>query len=230
MTGVYWVVDFAEVAEDLVLLAMHRRSGRIHRGYRLGYALMAVELAALEAAGCVRTVADLRLPAGARDIRRLIVADPGGPPAGSRELDAALASIMVMDYPPVVWQWLNVSRAGLVSDYLERLAASGVVERRVRRRLGVKVTRWRITSGGRLFGAQSRFMALAGEHGDLGRADALYVGLALAMEVRVRAGLGSRVARDRLEEISGSQWLVRVVARKIEERVAAATNAAAFGG
>ena len=65
---------------------------------------MAVELAALEAAGCVRTVADLRLPAGARDVRRLIVIDPGGPSPGSGELDAALASVMVWEYLPVMWQ------------------------------------------------------------------------------------------------------------------------------
>ncbi len=86
---------------------------------------MAVELAGLEATGCVRTVADLRRPAGSRDNLRIILAGQARPPPGSPELEAALADLAAMEQPPVVGQWQGRTRASIVTDYLERMSYPG---------------------------------------------------------------------------------------------------------
>lgn len=223
-------MDFAEVAEDLVLLSVDWRGHVAFRyRYKLDLALSALELAALEAAWSVRIVADPRLAATTRDSRRLILTDPDWPPPGPAELQAALAGITRMEYPPMVWQWLGAARDGLVTGYLERLAASGATERRARVRPGRTVTRWPVTDWRRLTTARSRLTALARSQGEASQADALYAGLARAMKLPLPAALRSRQARHRLKEISASCWLNGVVAARIRRSELADKIAAVSG-
>jgi hypothetical protein len=212
-------MDWAGVAEDLVLLVMNPRKGRVRNGYRssLSVALTAVELAALEAAGCVRMAADLRLRARTRDRSRLIMTVPDRSQPEPAELRAALAGITTMKYPPAVGQWLGMWREGLVTDYMERLAASGVVTRRTRSRLGRTVTMWPVTDWDRFAGARSRLDAAATSHGEADPADALYAGLAQAIEIYMPATLRSQQAQARLQEVSASCWLTGVAAARIEQ-------------
>jgi hypothetical protein len=106
------------LGEDLLLLAVNPRSGRLQTVERIALAVRAVELIELSAAGRVDLVAD-----------RVVVDDPA--PLGDPCLDEALTALRSWASGPTLDEWLPARPAepgpGVVKLHLDALAAAHVV-------------------------------------------------------------------------------------------------------
>jgi Golgi phosphoprotein 3 (GPP34) len=179
------------LGEDLVLLSINPRSGRLANATRLRFGLMGSEL--------VRLAASRRV-----DITggRIAVLDSG--PTGDGELDAALASLARAERPAQPKKWVGAPRRRIVDAYLARLASAGAV----RDEPGALLTRWRIVDEARAASLRARLDAIV--HGTGPAADteqAAFVGLASASglgELLYR-GWGNRPVRKRLDQIANGQ-------------------------
>jgi hypothetical protein len=132
----------AALGEDLFLLSIRRRDGKLLTRGRIDSALMASELIRLAAAGRA-WIAEGRIVA--RD--QTATGDP--------ELDAALLSLAGATFPPRPETWLGLPRRGIRAAYAARLTSAGVlrVESRVlgTARYHVGIPRYRVT--GRVAGS-----------------------------------------------------------------------------
>ncbi len=180
------------LGDDLVLLALNPRSGRLANADRVRFGLMGAEL--------VRLAADRRV-----DIAddRIVVLDAS--PAGDPELDAALASLAQAPRPPRPKKWVSAPRRDICDSYLARLASAGVI--RADRSGFLPVTRWRITDEARAAAARARLDAIAGGTGPVDTEQAAFGGLASAsgLGAHLYPGWGNRQLRKRLDQIAKGQ-------------------------
>lgn len=109
-------VSAVTLAEDLLLLAVSPRNGRIRVVERIGIALRAAELIELALAGRVSV-----------DEQRIAVIDAG--PLGHPRLDRALASLQDGSCAPALDAWLlhRPPGPGMIGQYLWLLANQGVI-------------------------------------------------------------------------------------------------------
>ena len=141
----------AALGEDLFLLSIRRRDGKLLARGRIDSALMASELIRLAAAGRA-WIAEGRIVA--RD--QTATGDP--------ELDAALLSLAGATFPPRPETWLGLPRRGIRAAYAARLTSAGVlrVESRVlgTARYHVGIPRYRVIDASRADAARSRLDAV----------------------------------------------------------------------
>jgi len=179
------------LGEDLVLLSINPRSGRLANATRLRFGLAGSEL--------VRLAASRRV-----DITggRIVVLDGG--PTGDSELDAALASLAQAGRPPQPRKWVGAPRRKITDAYLARLASAGAV----RAEPGALLTRWRIVDEARCASLRARLDAIVHGTGSVDSEQAAFAGLASASglgELLYR-GWGNRKLRKRLDQIAKGQW------------------------
>jgi hypothetical protein len=142
----------AALGEDLFLLSIRRRDGKLLTRGRIDSALMASELIRLAAAGRA-WIAEGRILA--RD--QTATGDP--------ELDAALLSLAGATSPPRPETWVGLPRHGIRAAYAARLASAGVLRLESGRVLGIPrfpvgTPRYRVTDASRAAAARSRLDAV----------------------------------------------------------------------
>ncbi|MYV99901.1 GPP34 family phosphoprotein [Streptomyces sp. SID3343] len=98
------------VGEDLLLIAIGPRLGRIRHPDRIRFALQGAELLELAHAGKVVVA-----PGRARITRT------GATPTGDRRLDQALNRLGQSVSPPTLRSWLRATPRGFVNEYVSRL-------------------------------------------------------------------------------------------------------------
>ncbi|MET8539575.1 GPP34 family phosphoprotein [Kitasatospora sp. NPDC004799] len=115
------------LGDDLLLLAVHPRSGRVHRPERMDLVLRAAELLELLLAGRI----------GVTSGRPRIVVESAAPTA-DRRLDTVLRLLGEASPAPTVGEWLKRSSRGTTLSYLSRLEGQGAltVDRRAKRYAG----------------------------------------------------------------------------------------------
>jgi Golgi phosphoprotein 3 (GPP34) len=143
------------LGDDLALLSVGQ-NGKIHQDRRLPIALAGSELVQLAARGKV-DISDGRIVV--RHAER----------TGDAELDLALESLLHAGRPPKARVWVSRPRRGIVTAYLERLAADGAL----RSESALFGTRWRIADPGRVSEAAAdaaahAAMSAAGAAGSVG--------------------------------------------------------------
>ena len=153
----------AALGEDLFLLSIRRRDGKLLTRGRIDSALMASELIRLAAAGRA-WIAEGRIVA--RDQTA----------TGDLELDAALLSLAGAASPPRPETWVGLPRRGIRAAYAARLASAGALRLEPSRVLGtsrfpVGTPRYRVTDTSRAAAARSRLDAVTQSAGQraLGR-------------------------------------------------------------
>ena len=178
------------LGEDLVLLSINPRSGRLGNATQLRFGLMGSEL--------VRLAASRRL-----DITdgRIVVLDGG--PTGDAELDAALASLTQARRPPQPKKWVGTPRKRIGDAYLARLASAGAVHAEP----GAFRTRWRLVDEARAASARARLDAIVHATGTVDTEQAAFAGLASASGLAglLYPGWGNRPLRKRLDQIAKGQ-------------------------
>lgn len=178
------------LGEDLVLLSLGPRSGRVANAQKLGYGLMGSELVRLVAMGRV----------GIQSGRLVLL---NAAPTGDRQLDAAMADIAGARRPPKAEHWVARPRRGICAAYLERLAAAGRVQKQ-----GVLLTRWRVADASRLAMARARLDAIAGSAGRIDLGHAAFGGLAhaIGLDAALYPGWRNRAIRKRFQEVAQGDW------------------------
>jgi hypothetical protein len=226
----------AALGEDLFLLSIRRRDGKLLTRGRIDSALMASELIRLAAAGRAwitegRTVARDQTATG----------DP--------ELDAALLSLAGAAFPPRPETWLGLPRRGIRAAYAARLTSAGVVRVQSRvlgtARYNVGIPRYRVTGASRVAAARSRLDAVtqsseppttgpqySGPHSDPDPAQAALAGLASTIGLGdvLYPGREGRARRARMAQIARQQVITNVATGPaspvaIEGVIAAAVHA-----
>jgi hypothetical protein len=149
----------AALGEDLFLLSIRRRDGKLLTRGRIDSALMASELSRLAAAGRA-WIAEGRIVA--RD--QTATGDP--------ELDAALRSLTGAASPPRPETWVGLPRRGVRAAYAARLTSAGALRLESSRVLGtprfhVGTPRYRIADTSRAAAARSRLDAVTQSAGPL---------------------------------------------------------------
>jgi hypothetical protein len=104
----------AALGEDLFLLSIRARDGKLMTRRRIDSALMGSELVRLAAAGRAW------ISEG-----RIAVRDRAA--TGDTELDAALAGLAGAPFPPRPETWVGLPRPGIRDAYAARLIAAGVL-------------------------------------------------------------------------------------------------------
>ena len=199
----------AALGEDLFLLSIRRRDGKLLTRGRIDSALMASELIRLAAAGRA-WIAEGRI--AARD--QTATGDP--------ELDAALLSLAGATSPPRPETWVGLPRRGIRAAYAARLTSAGVL------RLGsswvigtpryhVGAPRYHVTDASRVTVARSRLDAVtqsSGPRSDPGPAQAALAGLASAIGLGdvLYPGREGRAQRTRMAHIARRQVIAQATA------------------
>jgi hypothetical protein len=214
----------AALGEDLFLLSIRRRDGKLLTRGRIDSALMASELIRLAAAGRA-WIAEGRIVA--RD--QTATGDP--------ELDAALLSLAGLTFPPRPETWLGLPRRGIRAAYAARLASAGVLRLESGRVLGtpryhVGSPRYRVIDATRAAAARSRLDAVtqsagppasgppttrpeyAGPQSDSDPALAALAGLASAIGLGhvLYPGRAGRAQRARMAQIARQQVITQATA------------------
>jgi hypothetical protein len=135
----------AALGDDLFVLSIRPRDGKLMTRGRIDSALMASELVRLAAAGRAWI-------AGGRIAAR----DCTG--TGDAELDAALLSLAGAAYPPRPETWVGLPRRGIRAAYAARLISAGVLRLESSRVLGTP--RYQVTDPSRVAAARSRLDAV----------------------------------------------------------------------
>jgi len=115
------------LGDDLMLLAIRPRTGRVHRYERMDFALRAAELFELALAGRIGV---------ATAHGRIVVGNAA--PTGERRLDNVLRLLDAATPEPTIRDWLKRTWRGTTTAYLSRLEDQGAirVDRRARRYAG----------------------------------------------------------------------------------------------
>ena len=135
----------AALGEDLFLLSIRPRDGKLMTRGRIDSALMASELIRLAAAGRA-WIAEGRIVARDRTA------------TGDAELDAALLSLAGAAVPPRPETWVGLPRRGIRAAYAARLTSAGALRLESSRVLGTP--RYRVTDPSRAAAARSRLDAV----------------------------------------------------------------------
>ena len=214
----------AALSEDLFLLSIRRRDGKLLTRGRIDSALMASELIRLAAAERA-WIAEGRIVA--RD--QTATGDPG--------LDAALLSLAGANFPPRPETWVGLPRHGIRAAYAARLTSAGALRLESGRVLGIRryhvgTPRYRDTDASRAAAARSRLDAVtqsagppaagpqysgppsSGPQPDPGPAQAALAGLASAIGLGdvLYPGREGRAQRARLAQIARQQVITNVAA------------------
>jgi hypothetical protein len=186
-----------QLGSDLVLLAIHPRTGRIRAQSQLAFGLMAAELVDLAALG------RLRIENG-----RVVLTESPAAATGNEDLDAALASIAAARRPPKPATWVGKPRRHIIDSYLARMSATGIVTRSPDRR-----ARWQVLDLAATAAAMSKLDAVASGRGPLDPAQAALGGLAHAtgLDRAIYPGLANRHVRKHMRQIAKGQWTPAVV-------------------
>jgi hypothetical protein len=196
----------AALGEDLFLLSIRPRDGKLLTRGRIDLALMGSELVRLAAAGRVR-ITEGRIEV----VSQTVTGDP--------ELDAALASLMTAPFPPRPATWVGLPRPGIRDAYATRLVSARVLRAEAGRLLGTP--RYRLTGSSRVATARSRLDAITAAAGPpAGSAQAALGGLACAI------GLGGVLYRGR----EGRDRRARMGELARQEVIAHTTAAMSIGG
>ena len=118
----------ATLGDDLFVLSIRPRDGKLMTRGRIDFALMASELIRLAAAGRAR-ITEGRIAAQDRTS------------TGDAELDAALLSLAGAPFPPRPETWVGLPRRGIRAAYAARLISAGVLHLEPSRILGTRATR-----------------------------------------------------------------------------------------
>ncbi len=184
----------AALGDDLFVLSIRPRDGKLLTWRRIDSALMASELVRLAAAGRAQVAGG-----------RIAVRDRAA--TGDRELDAALLSLAGAAFPPRPEMWVGLPRPGIREAYAARLISAGVLRAEPSRVLGMP--RYPVIAASRPALARSRLdevtessrpprdpaqAALAGLASALGLGAVLYPG----REGRTRRARMAHIARQQV--------------------------------
>jgi hypothetical protein len=204
----------ATLGEDLLLLSIRPRDGKVMTARRVDHGLMGSELVRLAAAGRIDIVDD-----------RIVVRDPAA--TGDAELDAALLSL-AGGRPPRPEIWVGLPRRGIRDAYASRLISAGVLQAQPRG--GMPGTRrYRIAAPERAAGARSRLDAIAQSTGpQVAVGHAAFGGLASAIGLGkvLYPGRPGRPRRARLVEIARRGGTAPATAGALAAATSAAVHAA----
>ena len=209
----------AALGEDLFLLSIRARDGKLMTRRRIDSALMGAELVRLAAAGRA-SITEGRIVAGDRAA------------TGDAELDAALAGLAGAPFPPRPQTWVGLPRPGIRDAYAARLIAAGVLRVESGRLPGT--ARYHVTDTSRAAAARSRLDAATQSRGAPAvPAQAALAGLARAIGLGgvVYPGRDGQPRRARMAEIARQQVIAHraagpgVASRPaVEEAIAAAVQ------
>ncbi len=135
----------AALGEDLFLLSIRPRDGKLMTRGRIDSGLMASELIRLAAAGRAWI-----------DEGRIVVPDRTA--TGDAELDAALLSLAGSAVPPRPETWVGLPRRGIRAAYAARLTSAGALRLESSRILGTP--RYQVIDASRAAAARSRLGAV----------------------------------------------------------------------
>jgi len=202
----------AALGEDLFLLSIRRRDGKLLTRGRIDSALMASELIRLAAAGRA-WIAEGRIVA--RD--QTATGDP--------ELDAALRSLAGATSPPRPETWVGLPRRGIRAAYAARLTSAGTLRLEPSRvpgiwRYHIGPPRYRVTDASRAAAARSRLDAVTQSAGpsapssQTDPAQAALAGLASAIGLGevIYPGREGRASRARMAQIARQQVIAQATA------------------
>jgi hypothetical protein len=200
----------AALGEDLFLLSIRRRDGKLLTRGRIDSALMASELIRLAAAGRA-WIAEGRIVA--RD--QTATGDP--------ELDAALRSLAGAAFPPRPETWLGLPRRGIRAAYAARLTSAGALRLESSRVLGT--SRYQVIDASRVAAARARLDAVTQSSGPPAArppaagpqpdpAEAALAGLASTIGLGdvLYPGREGRVSRARMAQIARHQVTTQTTA------------------
>jgi hypothetical protein len=198
---------FAALGEDLVLLSLRPRDGKLMTARRIAHGLMGSELIRLAATGRIDIVGG-----------QIVVRDPAA--TGDAELDAALSSLVGMLRPPRPEAWVGLPRRRIRKAYLERLTSAGVLRAEPSTRFGAP--RYRVTAPERLAGARSRIDAIAhspGQQVDVGQAALAGLASAIGLGSVLYPGQAGDPQRARLAQIAATQTtqVARTTAESVDD-------------
>src|SRR3984957_11707165 len=181
---------FAALGEDLFLLSIRARDGKLMTRGRIDLGLMGSELVRLAAAGRAGIAGG-----------RIAVLDRT--PTGDTELDAALLTLIGAPAAPRPERWVGLPRRGIRDAYAARLVSAGVLRVKSSRIIGA--SRYVVLDSSRGAAARSRLEAVPQPGGPLpGSAQAALGGLACAIGLGgvLYPGRPGRDRRARLAEIA----------------------------
>jgi hypothetical protein len=211
----------AALGDDLFVLSIRPRDGKLMTRGRIDSALMASELVRLAAAGRA-WIAGGRI--AARD--RTGTGDP--------ELDAALLSLAGAAYPPRPETWVGLPRRGIRAAYAARLISAGVLRLESSRVLGTP--RYQVTDPSRVAAARSRLDAVTRSAGASAAGPPAAGGSPAELAQTALAGLASaiglgdvlypgregRAPRTRMAQIARQQVIAQATAARELARDSAA--------
>lgn len=223
--------------DDLILLAIDPKGGRVRQSFFVRYGLMGSELIRLIAADLVRL-----------DNGRLTVAGYARGSTGDAELDAALSSIASASRPPWPKDWLRKSERKIVRSYLANLASAEKIRLAEGSRAdgsradgsradssradssradGSRATgfraRWRVTDQAGLAAALMRLDLIATGTGPVDPVRAAFCALVSASMLvpLLYPGPGDKRSRERLREVGNDKWTLLSLEGKEEQKQAA---------
>jgi Golgi phosphoprotein 3 (GPP34) len=183
--------QFATLGEDLVLLSIDPRTGRVTTAEKIPYGLMGSELVRLAATGRVDITGD-----------RIVVRSPA--PTGDPELDQALASIAQSRKPPRPRTWVGHPRRHIRDEYLARLVRAGALREETSAILGRRRHAITAPAAVRLTAARALLDTIARSDGQVPPTQAAFAGLAhaIGLDARLYPRWADRPLRRRLAQIA----------------------------
>ncbi len=197
----------AALGEDLFLLSIRPRDGKLMTRGRIDSALMASELVRLAAAGRA-WITEGRIVAEDRTA------------TGDAELDASLLSLAGAAFPPRPETWVGLPRRGIRAAYAARLISAGVLRLEPSRVLGTP--RYQVTGLSRVAAARSRLDAVTRTSGTPAGgppaepAQTALAGLASAIGLGdvLYPGREGRARRTRMAQIARQQVIAQATAAR----------------
>ena len=196
----------AALGEDLFLLSIRPRDGKLMTWGRIDLGLMGSELVRLAAAG----------RAGIAE-GRIAVLDRTA--TGDTELDAALLSLIDARLAPRPEPWVGLPRRGIRDAYAARLVSAGVLRAKPSRIIGA--SRYVILDSSRVAAARSRLDAITQSSGrPADSAQAALGGLACAIGLGgvLYPGRPGRDRRARMAEIARQEVMAHATAATSRSR------------
>lgn len=191
---------FAALGEDLFLLSVRPRDGKLMTWGRIDLGLMGSELVRLAAAGRARIAGG-----------RIAVLDRTA--TGDTELDAALLSLIDAGFAPRPEPWVGLPRRGIRDAYAARLVSAGVLRVKPSRFIGA--SRYVVLDSSRVAAARSRLDAITQSSGPpADSAQAALGGLACAIGLGgvLYPGRPGRDRRARMAEIARQEVMAHATA------------------
>ena len=192
----------AALGEDLFVLSIRPRDGKLLIRGRIDAALMASELIRLAAAGRAQIAKG-----------RIAVRDRT--PTGDGELDAALLSLAGAAFPPPPETWVGLPRPGIGHAYATRLISAGVLRMGSSRLAGT--SRYQVADPSRVAVARSRLDAVTDSSrpaGDLAQAALAGLASAIGLGTALYPGREGRTRRARMAQIARQQVIAHAAARR----------------